>query len=106
MQVMQRRFRTLMLISVPPAVTALLVWLSQTPVQPFSGFVLLPAVVLGALAAGSWIDGKLARSSVCPLNLTCGDAAIVAPHLTNTGEDYRSVAWRSATSVALPNRVL
>lgn len=93
MQISQCKFRFLALLSTPPAVIALLVWLSQTPLQPIYGFVLLPAIVLAVLAAGSWIDTKLTGTRVTPpLVLTCGDAANVTPGPLDTGKDYHSVA--------------
>ncbi len=70
----QRWFRRLALAATLPAGTATVVWLAQTPLQPFYGFILIPAFVLTALAAGGWLYGKLAATGSARLDLTCGDA--------------------------------
>lgn len=70
----QRWFRRLALAATLPAGIATVMWLAQTPLQPFYGFILIPALILTALAAGSWLYGKLAATGPARLALTCGDA--------------------------------
>lgn len=92
MLISQRTFRTLMLFTAPPAVVAALVWLARTPLQPFHGFILIPCIVLLALATASWLDTKLAARETGELDLVCGDAGNVAPPSTVSGFVQRTAA--------------
>jgi hypothetical protein len=92
MHVSQRSFRNLMLFTAPPAIVAALVWLAQTPLQPFHGFVLIPSAVLLVLAAASWLDAKLAAPESAELDLVCGDAENVAQPMIEIRSCCRTAA--------------
>lgn len=82
MTITQQRFRKITLLAATPATMGLLVWLSQTPLWPFFGFVLIPGLLLAALALVAWVDDKLAGPQDAELDLVCGDTHDISGALT------------------------
>ena len=82
MTITQQNFRTTTLFTATPATVGLLIWSAQTPLSPFFGFVLIPSLLLAALAVFVWIDGKLAEPQSAALDLVCGDTRDISSELT------------------------